>query len=215
MGQCVCVLSVGTSIEDITAWYCIPRTNHRPFILYASFMWHYSYYLFYWGGNIIQRHVYCVYIHYNIEDTSARQSLARSPYLQTREIITKKPHTVTGLDIFLYHWWLIYDDCIIELSKSNYYNEITWTECVCGLCLPHWWRTNIDLIYIDHSVWKTSPGSPGHDLTFPLCQQNILIWLCLWRSRINADTWSLWMLTHGQYEILFPSHCHLILWKLN
>ena len=179
-------------------------------------MWHYSYYLFYWGGYIIQRHVYCVYI---LQHTSARQSLARSQFPispnNKGDYYQETTHSHWTWHIFAslmtYIWWFHH----IEVSKSNYYNKITWTECVCGPCSPHWWRTNIDLIYIDHSVWKTSPGSPGHDLTFPLCQQNILIWLCLWRSRINADTWSLWMLTHGQYEILFPSHCHLILWKLN
>ena len=73
-------------------------------------------------------------------------------------------------------------------------------------CLPHWWRTNIDLIYIDHSVWKTSQGSPGYDLTFPLCQQNILIWLCLWRSRINADTCSLCNTLSFPFDFVFI-HC--------
>ena len=73
-------------------------------------------------------------------------------------------------------------------------------------CLPHWWRTNIDLIYIDHSVWKTSQGRPGYDLTFPLCQQNILIWLCLSRSRINADTWSLWNTLSFPLDFVFI-HC--------
>ena len=149
----------------------------------------------------------CIACTFIIEDTSARQSLARSQFpISPNKGNYCQETTVTTqtLDIFLHHWW--YDDCIIELSKSNYYNKIIWSECVCGPCLPHWWRTNIDLIYIDHSVWKTSPGSPGHDLTFPLCQQNILIWLCLWRSRINADTWSLWNTFSFPFDFVFI-HC--------
>ena len=52
----------------------------------------------------------CIACTFIIEDTSARQSLARSPYLQTREIITNKQHR---LDYFS-----INDDCIRELSKK-------------------------------------------------------------------------------------------------
>ena len=100
-------------------------------------------------------------------------------------------------------WWLHH-----RTIKIKWFQQTIWTECVCGcgLCLPHWWRTNIDLIYIDHSVWKTSQGRPGYDLTFPLCQQNILIWLCLSWSRINADTWSIWNTLSFPFDFVFI-HC--------
>ena len=190
MGQCV--LSVGTSIEDITAWYCIPRTNHHPFILYASFMWHYSYYLFYWGGNIIQRHVHCVYI---VQDTSARQSLARSPYLQTREIITNKQHR---LDYFS-----INDDCIIEhrtIKIKLFYWEHMNRMCVWAMFTTlmknkHWpnlhWPLCLENKPGQPRSWSNLPSLPtkySHLVVFVTEQNKCWHWHMV---NMNVDTRSI------------------------
>ena len=98
------------------------------------------------GETLFRGNVYCVYI---VQDTSARQSLARSPYLQTREIITNKQHR---LDYFS-----INDDCIIEHRTIKI--KLFYWEHMNRMCV---WAMFTTLMKNKH--WP--------NLHWPLCLEN-------------------------------------------
>ena len=192
MGQCV--LSVGTSIEDITAWYCIPQTNHRPFILYASFMWHYSYYLFYWGGNIIQRHVYCVYIHYRRHISKAKSckvtiSPNKGDYYQETTHSNWTWHIFVSLMTDI--WWLHHRTIKIKLLQWNYMNRMrVWAMFTTLMKNKHWpnlhWPLCLENKPGQPRSWSNLPSLPtkySHLVVF-VTEQN----KCWHMVSMNVDT---------------------------